>query len=38
MPSVRMVEQSEIVQRTAGFCGADVKALCAEATLLAVRR
>lgn len=30
--------QDELAERTAGYCGADMKALCAEATLLAVRR
>lgn len=30
--------QDELAELTAGYCGADMKALCAEATLLAVRR
>lgn len=30
--------QDELAQLTAGYCGADMKALCSEATLLAVRR
>ncbi|GAB6022184.1 ATPase AAA domain-containing protein 2B [Chamberlinius hualienensis] len=29
---------SELAQRTNGYCGADLKALCAEATFLALRR
>ncbi|CAM9884431.1 unnamed protein product, partial [Hapterophycus canaliculatus] len=30
--------EDELAELTAGFCGADMKALCSEATLLAVRR
>lgn len=30
--------RTELAQMTAGFCGADLKALCAEATLCALRR
>ncbi|CAN0562537.1 unnamed protein product [Ectocarpus sp. 12 AP-2014] len=30
--------EDELAELTAGYCGADMKALCSEATLLAVRR
>lgn len=34
----RPPSQDELAELTAGYCGADMKALCSEATLLAVRR
>lgn len=30
--------QNELAEKSAGYCGADMKALCSEARLLAVRR
>jgi len=37
-PPIAADTKQWIVQRTAGYCGADLKAFCAEATLVALRR
>lgn len=37
-PALSAAFTKEIAEKTVGYCGADVKALCAEATLCALRR
>lgn len=37
-PALSTAFTKEIAEKTVGYCGADVKALCAEATLCALRR
>jgi SpoVK/Ycf46/Vps4 family AAA+-type ATPase len=37
-PAVQPVLLESLASRTAGYCGADLRALCSEAVLRAVRR